>query len=298
MGLIIKNYEITTNKINKDISICLLTDLHLGNNTKEQSLIDILENIKIKKPDYICISGDYIDCVNILDNKNIYKQAKEYLRQLAKITKVIYTLGNHDVVEKKNLRERIYGIPEKFIDDIKKINNVIILNNDKYIDKDIEFLGYVTDQKYYGKLSEKQNILIEDYPKKIGIIDNNKFNVLLFHSPINVFKDSTFSLMPELSQIDLILSGHMHNGLVPNWLDKIWKSDRGFISPLKTFFPRYARGIKKKTIKEKDIYLVVSGGVTKVHGLAPLALRFLNYFYTPEVDYIVLKNNSINKKGI
>ena len=289
MRLTRKNYEILNNKIKNSISICLLSDIHFGEAVKKKNLDMIIKDIRDNNPDYICISGDYIDCINVLENEKLFKDSIDYLDKLAKITKVIYTFGNHDVTKLYGKKKHFYSFPDKWVDEVKKIPNLVFLYNDIYIDKNIRFIGYVADERYYYNEHKNQDILIDDYQNKIPVIDNTLFNVLLFHSPIQIFRDNIFSSILELKKIDLILSGHMHNGLVPNLVDKLWKSNRGFISPLKTFFPNYSRGIQTKKINNTSISLIVSGGVTKIHSLVPKIFRLINIMYKPEINYITIK---------
>ncbi len=57
-----------------------------------------------------------------------------------------------------------------------------------------------------------------------------------------------------LKTVNLILSGHMHNGLVPHWLEDYvnyllkmlgddYYKNRGLISPTSELFPKLSRGI-------------------------------------------------------
>ena len=282
MKKIVKNYEISDNKILKDIKICLVTDFHLSHISNDKKFKLVLESIKKTKPDYICIVGDYIDSINVLEEKELYNKSINYLKQLASISNVIYTLGNHEVTKILGNKKREYYLNDKWISDINKIDNLIYLNNNIYEDGNIRFIGYVPPFKYYDKHNEDKNLLISDYNSKIKI-KNDKYNILLFHSPIHILNDSV------ISNINLILSGHMHNGLTPNFLDKIWKSNTGLVGPHNTFFPKTARGIKNKIINTKEVYMVISGGVTKVHEVSSKIFHFLDKFYMPEVDYITLR---------
>ena len=65
MKLIIKNYEINNKKVN-NIKICLVSDFHLSHISMDSKFNMVLEDIRNKKPAYICIAGDYIDCTNML----------------------------------------------------------------------------------------------------------------------------------------------------------------------------------------------------------------------------------------
>ena len=282
MRLIIKDYEVKSRKILKDIKICLVTDFHLSHISSDIKFNLVLENIKKVKPDYICLVGDYIDSINILEEKNLYSKSTDYLKKLASMSKVIYTFGNHDVTKIISKKKRDYYLDKKWINELKKINNLFYLNNDYYEDDNTRFIGYVPPFRYYDKYNEDKSLLIKDYKNKIKV-DDDKYNIILFHSPIHILNDNI------IDNINLILSGHMHNGLTPNFIDKLWKSNTGLVGPHNTFFPKNARGIKKKIIDEKEVYMVISGGVTKVHEVSAKIFHFLDKFYMPEIDYITLK---------
>ena len=57
-------------------------------------------------------------------------------------------------------------------------------------------------------------------------IDSNKIKIVLCHSPINI---SNKDVSNELKDFNFIFCGHMHNGMMPYYLDKIIKGNRGLI---------------------------------------------------------------------
>ena len=288
MKLIIKNYEINNKKVN-NIKICLVSDFHLSHISMDSKFNMVLEDIRNKKPAYICIAGDYIDCTNMLCDKEVYNKSINYLKKLANISKVIITLGNHDVLKLDKMKRRKYYYADNWISEVKSIKNVIYLNSDIYEDNNIRFIGYEAGKGYYERFNENKKILVKDFNKKFKDINNDKYNVVLFHSPIHIFSKYCINNINIMKNIDMILSGHMHNALTPNFIDKLWKSNRGLVSPHKYLFPNNARGIKKKYINGHNIYLVISGGVTKIHEVAPKIFHFLDKLYGPEVTYIDLK---------
>ena len=289
MKLIVKNYSITNKKILRKLKICLVSDFHFSNKIMDIKLDLLYDNLKKTKPDYICIAGDYVDCANFLEDKTIYNKSINYLKKLANITKVIFTLGNHDTSKIISNKKREYYINEKWINDIKSINNLIYIHNDVCEENNIRFIVYNPPHKYYKKFNEDQELLIKDINRVIPNVNNNKYNILICHSPIHIFKNNSIYNINIMKNIDMVLSGHMHNALTPNFVDRIWKSNRGIVSPHRYFFPNYSRGIKKKKISDHDIYLIISGGITKVHEVAPKAFHFLDKLYGPEATYIDLK---------
>lgn len=292
MKLIVKEYDVYNKKIFRDVKICLVADFHLSHITSDKKIELLISDIKEKKPDYICICGDYVDCTNMLNDKDIHDKSILYLKELAKISKVIFTLGNHDITEKLNKHKQRFYINKKWINEINNIKNVVFLHNNIYQEKGIRFIGYVLSYNYYNKKYENRSILIKDYNKFIPNVDKSKFNVLLCHSPIHIFDDESFSNIASLKNMDVILSGHMHNGMLFNFMDKIWKGNMGIISPHKKLFPKTSRGIKTKFINDNEINLIITGGVSKVHEVAPKVIHFVDKLYNPQVDYVNIRNSS------
>jgi len=141
------------------------------------------------------------------------------------------------------------------------------------------------------KNEESSNILIEDFNKNINKIDNNKLNILLCHSPIKILTKEVIKNIENLKNIDIVLSGHMHNGMIPNILDKVFPKNKGLIAPNRTLYPDNARGIKKITVDNKKITLLISGGITKIQDSAPKIFHFANFFYKPQLEYIKITKN-------
>ncbi len=292
MKLIVKEYNIYSKKILDNKKICLLADFHLSHISSDNKIKLVINDIREKSPDYICICGDYIDCTNMFEDKSIYDKSILYLKELSKISKVIFTLGNHDITKMLKRHKHKFDINKKWINDVSTIPNVIFLHNKIYQEKGIRFIGYVLPYKYYyDKKWENESILIKSYNKYISAIDSYKFNILLCHSPMRIFNDNVFNNIPDLKKIDIILSGHMHNGMLFNYMDKIWKGNIGLVGPHKKLFPSTSRGIKTKFINGKEISLIVTGGVTKVQEVAPKIIRFADKLYNPEVSYINVKRH-------
>ena len=253
MKLIVKNYGFNYKHILRNIKICLCADFHFSHISDNNKFDIVLSNIKNNKPDYICIVGDYIDSVNMLEDKEIYNKSINYLKELSKITTIIYTFGNHDTCKINKNKKRSYYLNEKWIKEVSSIDNVIYLDNKVYECNNIRFIGYNAPFNYYKKFNEDSNLLIDDFNRIIPSIKDDKYNILLCHSPIRIFNNKSLNNINALKNINIILSGHMHNGLTPNFIDKIWKSNRGFVSPHKYLFPDNARGIKTKKINNKKL---------------------------------------------
>jgi len=124
-----------------------------------------------------------------------------------------------------------------------KCGNLIINN--------INFMGITLPIEHY--MNNKENK--EEFKKYIKNIKTNKnyYNILLCHSPINITRKDIINKI----DIDLVLCGHMHGGIIPNFLRFIFKTN-GLISPHKILFPSNVYGLINRNKK----YIVITSGIT------------------------------------
>lgn len=291
--MIIKKYEIINNKANKDIKIALFSDIHLSKTFKLKRFKQILNNLKENKPNYICITGDIVDKTNILDSKEYQNLLLDFLKKLGKISPTYITLGNHDCLKKENkkYKKENNAFWTKELQKLKKYNVFLLMNEIKTLEN-INFISYITPYEYYYKNKKKDSkeILIKDLSNKKELFnqDNKKLNILLFHDPYYI---TNKEVIDKLKNIDIILSGHMHNGLIPNIIDKIFPKNRGLIAPNRKLYPDNARGIKIIKHKTNLITLIISGGITKISETSPKILHFIDYLYRPQIEYLTITKN-------
>lgn len=269
MGKIIeKNYEIDA-KINKKIVV--ISDIHYYNHKNIRKLNKILKKIELIKPDYICIPGDLIDEAKIYDKNELLN----WLTNLGKICKVIISIGNHELfVTKKHIKTFNEGLIEK----IKKIDNIIYLDNNIYKDSFINFIGITLPFEYFYELNEDSNYFIDYFNKQFKSIDNG-YNILLCHTPISINNKDVLDKLIIGKKINLVLSGHMHGGITPNFLKKILKG-RGLISPRRKILEKNCYGQSKIG----NTNFVISSGITVASHLNKF--RFLDIFFSSEISII------------
>ena len=283
--MIVKKIKIYNDKIDNKVKIALISDIHFSDYTKMKTLNRIHKNIQSNNPNYICIVGDIIDDNSSLKNIDNMKLINSWINNLSLVCPVIIVLGNHDYLDHKT-GSFIY--PTNWINELKNIDNVYVLDNKVKVFNNICFYGYEAPFKYYiynGKHTEDTSFLIDDFNKKLKIKNNNKYNILLFHSPIRIFSDKCINEINNFKNINLILTGHMHNGLVPIFLDKIIPKNKGFVGPYRSFFPKLARGI----VKKDNQIMIISGGVIKLAKSASKLMAKLNFIYPAQIEYIEIK---------
>lgn len=289
MKPIIRNYKLINQNINKDTVIVCISDIHFSNrieNIKNNTIIDEITKVK---PNYICIPGDFIDSSKVLLKKDNRIKIINFFKKLSNIAPIIISFGNHDYHPYKN----IYKIKSRKITDFFKtlnnINNIYLLNNKILKLDNITFIGYSQSKDYYyGKQINNKEYMIKEFNKYFKKSSKN-YSILLCHSPIHVLDNEVLE-NTIIKNTNLILSGHMHNGLVPPFLEKIWKSNKGLITPSKKIFPfaNTTRGLINKNNKN----LIISGGITKIQDSAFKLLYPLNYFFPMHIEVITLKKGS------
>lgn len=207
----VTNYKIKDKKIDKDMKVILLSDLH--NRNLNDKLIKIIKN---EKPDLIIMSGDMI-------NERL-KYTHNFIKLCDKLQKynIYYTYGNHE--------EYLRDLDRIEYDEIISTKNIIVLN-DKSISltKNIKLYGIKLESEYYDIFNRKE-VNKEEINDRLGLINEDKYNILIAHNPLDAKEYSKYGF-------DLTLSGHVHGGLI------ILPFIGPVLAPEFKFFPKYSRGI-------------------------------------------------------
>ena len=278
-----KNIEIVKNilsskKLKKNITFIHIGDIHYNETTSAKKLEYIKYAIEDAHPDYIFITGDLLDKPKITKNKEKIKLLVSWLNSLGNIAKVFISLGNHDIILEEDY---------KFFNKLNDINNIYVLNNQSYEDENVFISGFTLPTNYYYNIEkhEDEDALLETLQNNFNLVTNlpkKKYKVALIHSPILL---SEKKVVEKSKEYDLVLSGHMHNGLIPRILDKIIKNNYGLISPDKRFFAKNTRG----KIKTKYYTIIITGGITKLSPSSTKILSKLNGLYPISINKITVK---------
>ena len=172
----------------------------------------------------------------------------------------------------------------------EEFNNIILLDNDSYQDDYIYIAGLTLPSKYYYNITydESSDILLEHiqhHQELISKLPARLPKVLLIHSPIKLTDEEVLN---KLSSYDLILSGHTHAGMVPDFLNKFFKKNTGIIAPNKKWFPEISRGKIEKMRKGKRITIIITGGITKLSLKSSKLLSKLNFVYNISINKIII----------
>lgn len=242
------------------LKVFVISDLHNNQKYFERRL---LERLKMEAPDVFLLSGDI---VNRHQPENHY--AIHMLEKLSEIAPIVYSYGNHESeLEKRN--------PEEWKNYMAHIpKNCVLLNNESIHlstllpkKKDVCITGLTLPDFFYqrGKLIQDKELLpqLED-------MEQASYQILLAHNP------EYFELYQEKYHPDLIISGHLHGGIVRlPWIG-------GLLSP-RLRLPKYDAGIRK--IKKTTLF------ISKGFGSHTLWIRFLNRV---EINQIIIRSEENN----
>lgn len=245
---VIRNYEIKTGKVNKPYRFVVLSDLHnkqFGKNNK-----NLLKAIIKVNPHAVFIAGDMITAKTGKD----MTATLEFLQNLGKILPVYYGQGNHEY--RLELYKETYGeMLSTLQNGLKKAGIEQMKNTHVNLpDFGISIYGLEIERKYYKRF---QKLPMEDsyINKLLGSPDQHNFSILIAHNP-EYFEEYV------KWGADLVLSGHVHGGLMR------FPFLGGVISPAIRIFPKYDGGIFKKDGK----LMILSRGL----GTHTLPIRIFN----------------------
>lgn len=257
----IRRLIIYSDKIKHSKKILTYSDLHLG--FKDRSNINEIFEIPELSPelyDYILIPGDIVHSGKVLEERAMQQRVIDRLSKLTGDTKTFISIGNHDQFERFGFENWAAYCQESAISTYNKLPNTKILDiNEKVVEGDLEFSAINNSVYYYLQYHESQEFFEQEYnlrePKMS--FSNDAYSILLTHDPKSIYRLSKDLNRCFIKNTDLVVSGHMHNGLTPNFIQSIMHG-KGILSPDYTLFPEIAYGTKEIG----DTIFLVNGAVS------------------------------------
>ena len=196
----VTKYEFHTPKLENNLKIALLSDIH-GFTYGDR----LINKLKSMSPDIIIVGGDTVNKGSVESIKKMIP----FMCELPNIAPTFYTFGNHETYIKEMSFDDDAELKRAFNTYISLLreNNVWLLMNEVEDFGDVSIMPIELPLSYYKK-HEKVPYVKEDVMKNmIGEFRENRFNIMVAHNPSYVWEYT--ELKP-----DLLLSGHMHGGLV------------------------------------------------------------------------------------
>jgi len=215
-GLSVGHYEIVTDKVDGQIRLALIADLHSCDYGDGQ--IDLISVIDAERPDAVLLCGD------IFDDDLPPENAIEFIKDISGKYPCYYVSGNHEfwsgeASEFKTILES-YGVV------VLEGTSAILETGGTQIR--ISGIDDPDTDRYGGRFisyAEQLNRLGDE------LSDDGLFTVLLSHRPERI---------TELLQLnpDLVLAGHAHGG---QWRLPVLL-ENGLLAPNQGLFPKYTNG--------------------------------------------------------
>ncbi len=244
--LVVTHYNYYNPKIPAEFNnykILQISDLHCKNFGTEQS--ELISAIRDCNPDIIVLTGDIID-----NRKTSVKAVYDLVVGLEQQYPIYFVTGNHELEPSAS---KSYG---DMLDIFKSFNVTLLDDSTVALEKNNQNI-YLHGQKFRSRY-------VVNF---LQTADENHFNILLYHA------SDFFDLIAPF-HYDLVLSGHIHGGVVR--LPIIG----GLLNADGSLFPKYDRGMY--TIQPST--LISSAGL----GNADLP-RFYN---NPEIVLITLHSET------
>ena len=241
------SYDISHEKIKKPYTFVVLSDLH--NKVYGKNHEKLIRAIEKEQPAGVLIAGD------LLTAKPGYPLhlALDLLEQLAPKYPIYYGMGNHEA--RLFLYPEVYGtMGADYEEKLKGLGISLLRNESRSLGEDLVITGLDMKREYYKRF--KKTTMTTEYLKKtLGEKNKDKFQILLAHHPDYFQEYSSWGA-------DLVLSGHVHGGMVR--LPFLG----GVISPALRLFPKYDGG----SFEEKESRMILSRGL----GMHTIPVRLFN----------------------
>lgn len=169
--------KLSSSKVKSTVRFAQITDVHIGSRS-EQFLERVMHTVNKLEPDFLCITGDFIDAPGI---------DEEQLASLRSCRAPIYfSIGNHERYEDL----------EDILSRLKNLG-VEVLRTRSDVHDQIQLIG-IDDSDHPGQVERELGKLE---------IDRNSFVLLLYHRPHGLRAAAA-------AGVDLMICGHTHNGQI------------------------------------------------------------------------------------
>ena len=179
----VKDVFIESNKILKEKTFAVLTDLHITRTTLDKKIKEIVARTNKTNPLAVLLVGDIID-----DKTKRIKEKIGLLKQLKAEKGVFAVSGNHE----------FYVGYKKCIQQFLELGFHVLDHKGRSLDDDL-YIGGVADWQSWKKMGKKIDLV-----RTFKRASKDQFKVLLSHTP-GEFKKKPF---------DLQISGHTHGGQI------------------------------------------------------------------------------------
>lgn len=237
-------YTIPLRGIGSPVRIAVISDLHGREFGRENARL--IEKIRAQKPDAIFLDGDMID--RSADPTDV-QELLRLIERLHEIAPVYFAPGNHEL--------EYMQTDTSLLTQVAEAGAVVV--NDSYADvtlagQPLRIGGTMGHAFYFGR-SEEEFSSSPEYQFLKAFEDTDVPKICLAHMPDTFIFNGAYNLW----NVDLMLSGHTHGGLIR--LPFIG----GLYAPMQGWFPEYDQGYFRLG---EHMQMVITSGLAG-HGMIP-----------------------------
>ncbi len=237
-------YDVLLKNLTYPVRFILLSDLHGKSFGRENSRL--IAKIQEQSPDAIFLDGDMID--SRADSSDV-QELLRLIERLCEIAPVYFAPGNHEL--------EYMQADVSLLTQVTEAGAVVV--NDSYVDVTIAGqplrIGGTMGHAFYFGRSEEEFSSSPEYQFLKAFEDTDMPKICLAHMPDTFIFNGAYNLW----NVDLVLSGHTHGGLIR--LPFIG----GLYAPMQGWFPEYDRGYFRLG---EHMQMVISAGLSG-HGIIP-----------------------------
>ena len=238
------SYSVALQNLGSSVRVILLSDLHGKSFGRENSRL--IAKIEEQTPDVIFLDGDMID--RSADSADV-QELLRLIKRLHEIAPVYFAPGNHEL--------EYMQTDTSLLTQVAEAGAVVV--NDSYADvtlagQPLRIGGTMGHAFYFGR-SEEEFSSSPEYQFLKAFEDTDVPKICLAHMPDTFIFNGAYNLW----NVDLILSGHTHGGLIR--LPFIG----GLYAPMQGWFPEYDQGYFRLG---KHMQMVITSGLAG-HGMIP-----------------------------
>lgn len=239
-----ESYSVALQNLGGPLRLVLLSDLHGKSFGRENSRL--IAKIQKQSPDVIFLDGDMID--RSADQTDV-QELLRLIERLHEIAPVYFAPGNHEL--------EYMQTDASLLTQVAEAGAVVV--NDSYVDVTIAGqplrIGGTMGHAFYFGRSEDEFSSSPEYQFLKEFEDTDVPKICLAHMPDTFIFNCAYNLW----NVDLVLSGHTHGGLIR--LPFIG----GLYAPMQGWFPEYDRGY---FCLGEHMQMVISAGLSG-HGVIP-----------------------------
>lgn len=238
------SYSVALQNLVSSVRVILLSDLHGKSFGRENARL--IAKIQEQSPDAIFLDGDMID--RSADSVDV-QELLRLIEKLHEIAPVYFAPGNHEL--------EYMQTDASLLTQVTEAGAVVV--NDSYADVTIAGqplrIGGTMGHAFYFGRSEEEFSSSPEYQFLKAFEDTDVPKICLAHMPDTFIFNGAYNLW----NVDLVLSGHTHGGLIR--LPFIG----GLYAPMQGWFPEYDQGYFRLG---EHMQMVITSGLAG-HGMIP-----------------------------